>query len=738
MKLDQYFKKQEKDEPPKDKGRDEDLLKEGSAISSPASQLVNGLLTGGAGSASASQTIRGSIPAGQSGLVGEEARVGDSMTQIIQVPPGPTVETEEIPAKRKKQEPVNPKWSDLSEVNKEVYVKSEELPLIFKPKPLSDLDIANAVNQRLSDLGKLEFLTKCWVPDKSYNFYPVYQKPHNRFPQWSWLDISPYLAFSHAEHGFYCIVCVLFGQKEVGKGGHQALGRFCDKAYRRFKDFKEDWKSHTNAKYHHEATINAEEFQKRMESGQTVRHEIDSGVKATVKKNRLMLSGILEVIRFCAINELPFRGHESGGLFNATLQLIAKAGHEGAKMVETAPDNAKYTSPQIQNELIECLAECLLEDVIRRVNDSPCFSILADETGLHEREFLTLCVRYLDANNLLREDFLGFVPIADTTGESVATAILERLRELRIDTRKLVGQGYDGAANMSGKIKGVQKRIQDLHPCADYYHCVNHNLNLALSDAAATLHIVRNLDAIQKLLVYLTGSAKRTEVLREMIKKHVPHSNRSSIAQLAPTRWVQRHETLIAFEELFPAVLAALKELDKDEKTNIASDLLNGLSSLSSVFSIVVARKMAGDLKFLAMILQAKNLDLLSAYKEIDAVRLVLESYLYPDKKIFNELFDRAASLCQRTNINDKMVKEMDTKKPGLVKDYMEKQIFRPYVEALITGIKDRFGQRQQVAFHLQLLLPSRSNELSMERSEVPSSSTRSSFLLLATSRARF
>jgi hypothetical protein len=62
------------------------------------------------------------------------------------------------------------------------------------------------------------------------------------------------------------------------------------------------------------------------------------------------------------------------------------------------------------------------------------------------------------------------------------------------------------------------------------------------------------------------------------------------------------------------------------------------------------------------------------------------------------------------------MVKEMDAKKPGLVKDYMEKQIFRPYVEALITGIKDRFGQRQQVAFHLQLLLPSRSNELSMEK----------------------
>jgi hypothetical protein len=117
----------------------------------------------------------------------------------------------------------------------------------------------------------------------------------------------------------------------------------------------------------------------------------------------------------------------------------------------------------------------------------------------------------------------------------------------------MVGQGYDGAANMAGRIKGVQKRIRDRFPKALYFHCVSHNLNLALSDAASTLHIKRAIDGVHKVTVYFDGSAKRSDIPRKWIDELVPSSKRMKIAQLAPTRWVQRHETLVAFKELLPA-----------------------------------------------------------------------------------------------------------------------------------------------------------------------------------------
>jgi len=44
----------------------------------------------------------------------------------------------------------------------------------------------------------------------------------------------------------------------------------------------------------------------------------------------------------------------------------------------------------------------------------------------------------------------------------------------------LRGQGYDGAANMSGQKSGVQKLIPDQQPKAMYTHCAGHSLNLAI------------------------------------------------------------------------------------------------------------------------------------------------------------------------------------------------------------------------------------------------------------------
>lgn len=39
-----------------------------------------------------------------------------------------------------------------------------------------------------------------------------------------------------------------------------------------------------------------------------------------------------------------------------------------------------YTSPRIQNELIEICGTVILYKIISRVNEAECFSVLADET----------------------------------------------------------------------------------------------------------------------------------------------------------------------------------------------------------------------------------------------------------------------------------------------------------------------------------------------------------------------
>jgi len=477
------------------------------------------------GGADSVQTIQGLIPVGQPSGEG----VSTEEEPMMEIPPCKRKRTRDSSC-------VNPKWSELSEADQKIYLDISPLPDAFKPEALSHLDIALAVDHRLSDSEKMAFLTQCWQPSKSYNFYPVLQGS-NRFPQLKWLSSYTHLVFSHREHGFYCLVCVLFGKKEVGQGGHQARGYFSERPFRKFKYFAEMWKGHSCNNYHKDSAITAEDFERAMTTQANVKQVISSGYSSTVNKNRRMIGAIFKAIRFCTRNELALRGHEdsgrfvlanpsqSEGLFRQTLRLMMDCGDVDAKLVLEAGSNASYLSPKIQNEMIKCFADVLLRPVVQRINDAPCFSILSDETGVHEREFLTICVIYL-SNGKLLEDFLGYVSIADTSGEKIARAILDRLAELGINSTKMVGQGYDGAANMAGRIKGVQKRIRDQLPMALYFHCVAHNLNLVLSDAASTLHI----DGVRKITVYFDGSSKRSDILRRWINEKVPESKRKKIA----------------------------------------------------------------------------------------------------------------------------------------------------------------------------------------------------------------
>ena len=110
--------------------------------------------------------------------------------------------------------------------------------------------------------------------------------------------------------------------------------------------------------------------------------------------------------------------------------------------------------------------------------------MLADETtDVSTSEQLSISVRFVDttASQLkLREEFLGFVAVTSTTGESIAEVILSTLENWGLNVSLLRGQGYDGASNMSGKFRGVQAIIRSHVPSAVYLHCRAHSLNLAV------------------------------------------------------------------------------------------------------------------------------------------------------------------------------------------------------------------------------------------------------------------
>lgn len=81
--------------------------------------------------------------------------------------------------------------------------------------------------------------------------------------------------------------------------------------------------------------------------------------------------------------------------------------------------------------------------------------------------------------------------VKSTDAETISAALTSFISENNQDYRKLVGQGYDGAATFSGSQTGVQWRIRVHAAHTLYIHCSCHRLQLASIQTAESVGTIK-------------------------------------------------------------------------------------------------------------------------------------------------------------------------------------------------------------------------------------------------------
>ena len=82
------------------------------------------------------------------------------------------------------------------------------------------------------------------------------------------------------------------------------------------------------------------------------------------------------------------------------------------------------------------------------------------------------------------ERFLQFISISGHDNATLTDVILETLKANTIPIGDCAGQSYNNANNAAGKYSGVQTRIKEENPAAEFAPCSAHSLTLVGSYAA--------------------------------------------------------------------------------------------------------------------------------------------------------------------------------------------------------------------------------------------------------------
>jgi hypothetical protein len=127
--------------------------------------------------------------------------------------------------------------------------------------------------------------------------------------------------------------------------------------------------------------------------------------------------------------------------------------------------SVNYFSNKIQNEFISLLGNKVRAE-IKKTKYFSLFIYCAPDVSHHEQ--MSQIIRYVstsDGNVSIKESFIDFILAHGKTGNGLASEILNKLAEDRIDTENARGQCYNNAANMAAKYNGVQAHILQKKKC---------------------------------------------------------------------------------------------------------------------------------------------------------------------------------------------------------------------------------------------------------------------------------
>lgn len=380
---------------------------------------------------------------------------------------------------------------------------------------------------------------------------------------------------------------------------------------------------------------------------------MDSNRQKLAKQNREKIKPIIEAIILCGRQEMALRGHRDSGSIKVDdssknegnlreiLKFRAKGDLQLREILEMSKKTEMYISPRMQNEIINSINTVMLRQLVSKINKAEAFVVLADETtDISTTEQVSICVRYISDNNI-QEDFLQFVPAKSLTGESLSDLILNSLESFGIDLNHLVGQGYDGASNMSGKFNGVQAFIRRRCPKAIYIHCAAHSLNLAISKACEVPQI-RNCLGVMERLYDFFNTPKRKNILLKKIEESDENPSAKTIKRLCATRWISKYEAVQDFVELYTYVVESLDEISSWRDSGDSSILRNSLFDSEFLIALQVVNQIFSFGLPLCRLLQKVDTDLKEAVTVTENVISCLKGLRQDAETEFERCFNKA------------------------------------------------------------------------------------------------
>lgn len=433
----------------------------------------------------------------------------------------------------------------------------------------------------------------------------------------SWYKSYTWLEYNEEIDAAFCFACRVFPSKS--KHGESTFVTTGFRDWKNATDKSKGFTKHISSQGHQFAMENWLNFTQRSSTSVT------QSLMQVTDKQKKWLFAVFIVTRYLCANGLSFRGTdeseilEGDGLFLRTFsELIFPLDDSWKTIFEYLPQNAKYTSPTIQNEIISVLAELVKQIIAMKVRQAKLYTIMADgTTDKNKIEVQGLVMRYMCVEEgKVMENCISMEGINDRSAAGILGFIESTLKECQVSLGGMVSQSYDGASVMSGEHSGLQARINYLcERTILYIHCFLHRISLVVVEVMKTIDELKNYFQITSSLYAFFKKAAVIECYEG-----------SPLKRLIQTRWSGHFDSVLHINKNYSEITHALAiasksvKLDTDDKA-LAIGLLSQMSDDLFPFINCMLLTLLKPINIIVKQLQSSSENIVVALNVVNAVR---------------------------------------------------------------------------------------------------------------------
>jgi len=200
---------------------------------------------------------------------------------------------------------------------------------------------------------------------------------------------------------------------------------------------------------------------------------------------------------------------------------------------------------------------------------------------------------------------------------------------------------------------------------------------------------------------------------------------------MCPTRWVERHDSIIVMVQLLEPVFHALEEIAtwKDNTTSSLADIImSGIQKPNFLISLFSVEKVFGYTLPLCKYLQSENMDLSMAIEQVKNVQLIFDNIRINSENEFKLIYEKVKDVVvnvfkNESNITVPRIVEQQNHRGNVPADlpeqYYKRNIFIPFLDYVYSELNTRFITHRKILNSFQCLIPTGNSPTSEEKEKM-------------------